>query len=151
MFGIVLTPALQALDAITGTVLLIDDGGERLRVAALHGDPRDTPSLWQDGDLQGPEPLPASDALRRHEALFFEHAGDLVRAYPDLEARTGGVAAVATAVLPLFLDDRPLGVLILDFREPHRFTPEEIQFLRTLAAQSALALGRARLLADLQR
>ena len=74
-----------------------------------------------------------------------------MRAYPDLEARTGGVAAVATAVLPLFLDDRPLGVLILDFREPHRFTPEEIQFLRTLAAQSALALGRARLLADLQR
>ena len=35
VFGIVLTSALQALDAITGTVLLIDDGGERLRVAAL--------------------------------------------------------------------------------------------------------------------
>ena len=49
------------------------------------------------------------------QALYFEHAGALKAAYPEVEGRTGGVAAVANAVLPMFLDQQPLGVIVLDF------------------------------------
>ncbi|BDP44899.1 hypothetical protein DAETH_48680 (plasmid) [Deinococcus aetherius] len=148
VFGVVLTPAREALEAVAGAVLLVDEAGIRLNLAATQGDEEGAQTLWQDGPLDGN--VPAGDALKRHEPLFFEHEGDLVRAYPELEARTGGVAAVATAVLPMFLDERPLGTLILDFQEPHTFTPEEQRFLRTLAAQCALALGRVRLNTRLQ-
>lgn len=50
----------------------------------------------------------------------------------------------------MFLDGHPVGALTLDFGEPHEFTDEERRFLRTLAAQCAVALGRARLTAALQ-
>lgn len=149
VFGVVLTPALQALDAVAGAVLLVDQTGTRLETAARQGYEEEAQTLWQDGPLDGN--VPAGDALERHEALFFEEEGNLVRAYPELEARTGGVAAVATAVLPMFLDDQALGVIILDFKEPHKFTDEETRFLRTLASQCALAVGRTRLLTSLQR
>ncbi|THF69728.1 GAF domain-containing protein [Deinococcus sp. Arct2-2] len=145
---IVLTPALNALDAIAGAVLLVDSSGQRLERMAIRGYTGEAQTLWQDGPLE--TDVPAGDALKRREGLFFERQGALVEAYPELEARTGGVAAVATAVLPMFLDDRPLGVLILDFKEPHHFTEDEIRFLRTLAAQCAVALGRAALQQNLE-
>ncbi|WP_216329249.1 GAF domain-containing protein [Deinococcus aestuarii] len=149
VFSVVLRPALSALKAVAGAVLLVDERGERLEIAAAQGDEEGAQTLWQDGPLNGN--VPAGDALKRHEPLFFEAQGDLTRAYPELEARTGGVAAVATAVLPMFLDDRPLGAIILDFKEPHEFTPEESRFLRILAAQCALALGRVQATRQLER
>ncbi|WP_180970092.1 GAF domain-containing protein [Deinococcus planocerae] len=148
VFGTVLTPALGALGAVAGAVLLVDETGGHLEIAAQQGDGEDARTLWQDGPLGGH--VVAGDALKRREALFFGRAGDLTRAYPELEARTGGVAAVATAVLPMSLDERPLGAIILAFEEPHHFTPDEVRFLRTLAAQCALALGRAQLSQDLE-
>ncbi|WP_261664930.1 GAF domain-containing protein [Deinococcus sp. Marseille-Q6407] len=148
IFQIVLQPALQSLDAIAGAILLIDSSGEQLEVAATRGYSAEAQTIWQDGPLTGN--VPAGDALKQHEALFFEHQGDLLKAYPELEERTGAVAPVANAVLPMFLDHRPLGTLILDFQEPHDFTSEEKHFLKTLSAQCAIALGRAQLMADLQ-
>ncbi|UQN09059.1 GAF domain-containing protein [Deinococcus sp. QL22] len=140
VFGLILTPALAALNALAGAVLLVDEPGWQLKMAAAQGE-EGAQGVWQDGPLDSSGAV--GDALGRHEALFFEHHGALARAYPELEARTGGVAAVATAALPMFLDARPLDALILDFREPHEFTEAEIHFLRTLAAQCAVALGRA--------
>jgi signal transduction histidine kinase len=148
VFQFVLTPAREALNAIAGAILLVDETGRHLEIAATQGYEEGAQTLWQDGPLDGN--VPAADALQRHEALFFEHHGTLVKAYPKLEAHTGSIAAVATAVLPMFLDDRPLGALILDFKEPHHFTEAEIRFLRTLVAQAAIALGRARLQHDLE-
>ena len=145
VFDIVLRDALEALEGIDGTVLLVQ--GEHLNVAARLGQVEG--SVWQDGRLDGPGPAP--DALRRDRPLFFESAGALVAAYPALEARTGGVAAVASAVLPVVMDGHPLGVIVLDFREPHTFTPHEQQFLRTLASQCAVALDRVRLSGDLEQ
>ncbi|GGL80710.1 hypothetical protein GCM10010840_18150 [Deinococcus aerolatus] len=145
VFDIVLRDALDALAAIDGTVLLVQ--GKHLNVAARLGQAQS--SVWQDRDLDGPGP--AADALRQDTPLFFESAGALVAAYPALETRTGGVAAVASAVLPMVMDGHPLGVIVLDFREPHTFTLEEQHFLQTLASQCALALDRARLSGDLEQ
>ncbi len=137
----VLRPALLALGAIAGAVLLVDEDGQRLNVAGHRGYDPGTLTIWQDGPFD--DQVPAADVLRMRYALYFEHAGALKAAYPELERRTGAVAAVASAVLPMFLDGRPLGSLVLDFTEPHTFTDEEKYFLRTLAAQCAIALGRA--------
>ena len=141
VLGVVLRPALKALGALAGGVLLIDENARSLRLVAHQGYVAGSPIIWQDGPLD--DQVPATDVLRTHEALYFEHAGELQVVYPELEARTGALAAVATAVLPMFLDGRPLGTLVLDFKEPHTFTPEERRFLRSLASQCAVALGRA--------
>ena len=149
VFRVVLEPALQALNAVAGAVLLVNRAGDRLEIAATQGHEKDAQTIWQDGPLDGN--VPAGDALKRHEPLFFEHQGDLTGAYPELEERTGAIAPVANAVLPMFLDEAALGTIVLDFKAPHHFTAAEILFLRTLAGQCALALGRAQLTTDLQR
>ncbi|CAM4417557.1 GAF domain-containing protein [Deinococcus marmoris] len=58
---------------------------------------------------------------------------------------------MASAVLPLVEGGRPLGVIVLDFREPHHFTPDERHFLQTLAVHCALALDRAQLASNLEK
>jgi len=140
VLGVVLTPALQALGALAGGVLLVDEETHTLHLAAHQGYVPGSPILWQDGPVSAQ--VPAADVLQTGEALYFENAGELKVVYPDFERQTGAVAAVATAVLPMFLDGRPLGTLVLDFKEPHTFSREERRFLRTLASQCAVALGR---------
>ena len=141
VLDVVLKPALQALRALAGGVLLVGEDGRALQMAAHQGYAPGVQTIWQEGPLD--DQVPAADVLRTREALYFEHVGELQVVYPELEARTGALAAVATAVLPMFLDGHPLGTLVLDFKEPHTFTPEERRFLRTLASQCAVALGRA--------
>ncbi|KQR04125.1 GAF domain-containing protein [Deinococcus sp. Leaf326] len=140
-----LSPAMNALNALAGAFLLLDPQRQWLSVAALQGSQPQT--VWQDGPLT--QETPAGDALTSGQALYFEHAGALKATYPELEQHTGGVTAVATVILPLRLGERALGVLILDFREPHEFTLEERRFLTILAAQSSVALDRVRLIAAL--
>jgi len=137
----VLTPALQALKAMAGAVLLVDEEARTLQMAGHLGYDPGTLTIWQDGPLD--DQVPAADVLQLGHPLYFEHAGALKAAYPDLEERTGAVTAVASTVLPMFLGGRPLGTLVLDFREPHTFTAEERYFLRTLAAQCTIAFDRA--------
>ncbi|UQN09468.1 ATP-binding protein [Deinococcus sp. QL22] len=148
VFEILLTSALEAVDATTGAVLLVNADGDRLELAQSYGYTPDVPTIWKDGPLDGS--VPAGEALLKQTALFFEHQEALMLAYPDLEERVGAPPPVATAVLPMFENQKSLGLIVLDFKEPHHFTPEERFFLRTLSTQCGIALGRARLMADLQ-
>ena len=138
---IVLTPAVKALGAVAGVVLLADHTDQQMKIGGSQGYEDGAPTLWQEGPIE--DHVLISDILRMKEALYFEYAGALKEAYPDLESRTGVLDVVANAVLPMFLDGRPLGVIVLDFTEPHIFTPAERRFLTILSAQCAVALGRA--------
>jgi len=147
VFQIVLESALKALNAIAGVVLLVSLTDECLEIAATQGY-EEFQTIWQDGPLQGN--VPAATALKQQQALYFEDQRALVQADPGLEDRPHAIVPMATAVLPMFLDEQPLGTIILDFKEPHPFTSEERQFLQTLAAQCAVALGRAQVLTSLK-
>ncbi|UQN10839.1 ATP-binding protein [Deinococcus sp. QL22] len=149
VIAIVLTPAVRALGAVAGIVLLVDQTDQQMKIAGSQGYESGTPTVWQEGPIE--DHVLIADILRMREALYFEHAGALKEAYPELESRTGGLAAIANATLPMFLDDQPLGVIVLDFKEPHHFSPAERHFLKILSAQCAIALGRTRLLDDLER
>jgi len=138
---IVLAPAVEALGAVAGIVLLVDHTDQQLKIAGSQGYEDITLTVWQEGPIENH--LLIADILRMGEGRYFEYAGALKEAYPDLESRTGGLVAVANATLPMFLDNEPLGVVVLDFKEPHHFTPAERRFLTILSAQCAVALGRA--------
>ena len=145
---IVLTPAVKALGAVAGIVLLVDHTDQPMKIAGSQGYEDGALTLWQEGPLE--DHVLISDILRMKEALYFEYAGALKEAYPDLEGRTVTLEVVANAVLPMFLDHRPLGVIVLDFTEPHVFAPAERRFLMILSAQCAVALGRAEVTATLE-
>jgi len=133
--------AIKASGARSGAIFLLDADGQ-LKAAARQG--HDDQTVWQDG-LVNPE-LPSGDAILRQEALYFEHLGDMTAAYPHLEQKTGGVAAVANTLLPMLLAGTVLGVLVLDFQTPHFSTEDERRFLVTLTAQTSVALDRAQMI-----
>ncbi|THF70255.1 PAS domain S-box protein [Deinococcus sp. Arct2-2] len=154
VFDVVLKPALEAVGAISAVILLLSSGGGQLVHTATHapeqyGGGNAVPPFWQGGPLDSR--LPTGEAIARNAPLFFEHAGALTTTYPALKPGLGAVPPVATAILPMFEGERALGVLVLDFREPHQFTGDEKRFLRTLSAQCGIALSRARLTANLQQ
>ncbi|WP_175607422.1 bifunctional diguanylate cyclase/phosphodiesterase [Deinococcus marmoris] len=143
VFRVILHPALEALGAEAGTVLLLETG--QLRAVATAGQ-EDVVSLWQDGPLS--MNTPTADVINRQSPLFFGHSDELLADYPALEKRTGGRATVANAVLPMVLEGRALGVVVLDFLQAHDFLEVERRFLRVLCGQCAVALGRIRQLQE---
>ena len=144
----VLTPAVTALGAVAGIVLLVDHTDQQLKIMGSRGYEGGPPTVWQEGASE--DHVLIADILNLREAQYFEDADALKNAYPELERRTGSLAAVANAALPMFLDERPLGVIVLDFTEPHHFLPEERRFLKILSSQCAIALGRAEAISRLE-
>lgn len=51
----------------------------------------------------------------------------------------------AAVMVPLVVDGRSVGVMVIDSRQPRRFDQEEIRFLQLMANQAAIAIEKARL------
>lgn len=87
----------------------------------------------------------ALEALQRGEPLWLD--GEELLAEPEATARPVAAtsAAGAIAVLPLILNNRQYGVLILRSDDVSRFDDDDRSFLRSLVGQAAQTLARIRL------
>lgn len=68
---------------------------------------------------------------------------------PDTFARATGIRSAIAA--PLIAEHGPFGALTVWSRQPDAFGPDEAGVLETIAGQAAVALGRARLIEQLDR
>ncbi|GGR34702.1 EAL domain-containing protein [Deinococcus ruber] len=139
VFQVIVPLALIALGAEAGTVLLL--AGDELHAAALYGQ-NDLVVPWQRGPLRMNSPT--ADAFNRRLPLFFDHLDALLAAYPSLKGPMDGWKTVASAVLPILVDDQPQGVIVLDFRQAHAFTELERRFLQVVSTQCGSALKHLR-------
>ena len=144
-----LAPAMEAVGAAAGAVLIVGESGDDLTLAAALGYAEPAQVLWIGGPLN--RGAPAGAVLLSGHARYFEHRDALRQAFPDIGERTGAMMAVATAILPLIVQDRPLGSMVLEFREPRSLALDERLFLETLASQGALALDRSHVTLRLER
>ncbi|WP_235498011.1 ATP-binding SpoIIE family protein phosphatase [Frankia sp. R43] len=87
--------------------------------------------------------LPAVDALRNGRAIWLESRAECYLRYPDLARLEPSV--VAMCCLPLVVTRQVLGALRFSFDHSRLFDADERNFIEALAAQTALALERARL------
>ncbi|MFK7602864.1 ATP-binding protein [Deinococcus sp. SM5_A1] len=142
----VLASLRGTLAAANGTILLLGPSGDRLAAGSDRGEEADRRSEWAGGPLNRADP--AVDALMRREALYFGSHAELEQTYPELAAQMNLPAACAA--LPMLLEGREIGTLMVDFQEPHSFAAAEKSFLRTLAALCAGTLGRVRLGEELE-
>lgn len=115
---------------------LLDESNDELRVVAAHRDDvvddvqRDSPALAVDADRRAPW-RQAMDSL--HPVVI-----DDLRAEPLTPASIDGVRSLAA--LPLVIDDRAVGVLVIHAVEPGFFDHEEMELLSELAGDIAFAL-----------
>ncbi|MBX6388212.1 MAG: SpoIIE family protein phosphatase, partial [Frankia sp.] len=138
----VLSEGVGALGASGGS-LLTPHGEELLSVPGSLG--YSTELVAQLRAERRDAALPAAEAIREGHAVWLESVTEHHGRFPglrDLEPRT-----VSLCALPLRAGGEILGALRFSFDHPRLFGPDDREFATALAAQAALALERARLIA----
>ena len=127
------------------SIVLVHEGSSRGFVVAASDD-RDVYDLPIDVSLY-PE---IQRVLHERAALVIDDAS----AHPLFELVSGGVTAPggfrSLALLPIVLEDRPMGVLFLRGRRPTTFREHEMFLARTIANATAIALRNAHVLTSLR-
>ena len=136
----VLGEGVAALGATGGGILLAD--GDGLSVAGTVGYDATIVARLRHEALDAE--LPAAHAVRTGESVWLETVEERNERFPGLvgfEPRT-----IAMCAVPLVAGGRILGALRFSFEDRRLFDDDERQFLIALAAETAEALQRARLL-----
>lgn len=86
-----------------------------------------------------------TDALFSRTPQFFSSPEEYAARYPALAGQPAAGSKAAWAFLPLIASDHPVGVCVISFEQPRRFTGEERTLLVAISGLVAHALERARL------
>jgi GAF domain-containing protein/anti-sigma regulatory factor (Ser/Thr protein kinase) len=87
--------------------------------------------------------VPAVEAVRSAQVLWFDSAASLADRYPDHAQVRAGLEAVG--FIPLVGHDKPLGLLSVSFTQPRALSGEDRALIDVLLQQCGQALERARL------
>jgi PAS domain S-box-containing protein len=135
-----------AIGALRSAVVLLENGGMRLRVVNEDG-MRGAPDS-AGGPLTPQSPSVITRAIATRHPVLAEDPEDLRRQFADeLEIDPAVVAATSDerswVGLPLITAGAPLGALRFSFGRPRKITEEERVFLEALSGQCAIAVERA--------
>ncbi|KFE71823.1 Sensory box histidine kinase [Hyalangium minutum] len=93
---------------------------------------------------------PITCALKQQTAIWVESGRVMRERYPELVSRVPEIIDGAWMALPLWVEGRVIGGLVLSFGTARTFSPEERAFALALAQLCAQALERARLYQEAQ-
>jgi|YNPBryantNP2012_1023418.scaffolds.fasta_scaffold04322_4 GAF domain-containing protein len=143
---LVVSHTTEALGVKACSLRLLSPDRRRLFIGAAHG-------LSASYRAKGPVDLAHSQvdqlALDRREPVIIADAQCDPRFQYGDQARAEGIVSVV--VVPLFVQDQPIGVLRVYSSEPRDFSAEEIELLEAIASLSALAIENGRLYERLNR
>ena len=142
----ILLERLETLVPYTATtVLLLGQPGDALRKVACRGIDE---NAWR------------SEPAVRHNQVLPELLAKTIIPLPDIRGRLDGHLEAGYFVrhgfssylgLPLIAKNQVIGILSFYARGEHRYTDEEINFLRRLAAQAAVAIHNSELYEQIRR
>ncbi len=118
--------------------------GDRLVLMGLRGGAEGAAARWSSFPLE--DPTPAGDALRARHSLVLTGQAEIRRHYPDLERAAEGERSMVC--LPMFVADRPIGVVTMSFPGRRTVDAAELEFLGILADTCAQAVDRLRATAE---
>jgi signal transduction histidine kinase len=153
VFQTMLVSAMRLCEASHGVVWLREDDG--FRSAALHGPyPEIYIEQWRSGTLARPGPdAPISRAVQSGKAVQVADLSQTAayRSGDPLPVAAVEVAGIRTVLsVPMFKDDRCLGVIVLSRREVRLFGDKQVDLVANFAKQAVIALENARLLRELR-
>jgi signal transduction histidine kinase len=125
-----------------GAAGLLEPGGDALRLIRAIGATPELTTAWQYTPLDRPSAY--TEVARTGAPVWIASRQELYARYPALADAPLGAYEAVTA-LPLTVEGRTEGVVVLGFARAHTFTEDEQGFLLTFAQQCSQALERARL------
>jgi serine phosphatase RsbU (regulator of sigma subunit)/anti-sigma regulatory factor (Ser/Thr protein kinase) len=130
-----------AFGADAAATQLLTEDGDTLELASATGHLAEL--IGRYGRVSMAQEVPAVEATRSAEVLWFESAEALADRYPDHAQVRQGLEAVG--FIPLVGHDNPLGLLSVSFEKPRRLSGEDRALIEVLLKQCGQALERARL------
>jgi len=131
----------EALGATVGALAMPRARGE-LELIGIFGIPDEVASRYRR--LPVDRPLPITDAFRSGAPMFRETPA----LDPDAQRRLAETGTHSVAAVPLSVGGHTIGSLALGFGEYRPFSPDDRDYLLTLASEAAAALERIRLFRD---
>ena len=136
----VLEQGAAQYDATSGSVVLLDESGQTLRVEGSIGLTDALLERWGTFPLTAEVPL--AKAVREGRTIVTPSVEELLRYADVTDHQTGSRAFIS---VPLTLKGRVAGAMGLTFGEPHDFAPQDVAFIESLAQQCVQALERIKL------
>jgi hypothetical protein len=138
-----LRQCMEALGAAAGWVGQLSADGERVELLRAIDFPAAVMEEFRSLPLSARVPL--TDAVRTGEMVAIGSRAELERLYPDVPDRGQRARFGAWTVVPLRVEGRTVGGMVLNFAEPRDFDDETRGYLLAVGRQAAVALERARL------
>ncbi|HKP76491.1 MAG TPA: GAF domain-containing sensor histidine kinase, partial [Longimicrobiaceae bacterium] len=138
-----LRQCMEALGAAAGWISQLSADGERVELLRATGFPAAVMEQFRTLPLETRVPL--TDAVRTGEILAISSREELERLYPDVADSGQRARFGAWAVVPMRVEGRVVGGMVLNFAEPRDFDDETRGYLLAVGRQAAVALERARL------
>lgn len=146
LLNLLVAEVKRLLQADAAAVLLPGEGGQNLYFRAETG--------WRSDPVGNKHRVPNDErsgsgrVMRSQQPIIMEDVGQI----PEVSRsewmqidwlQTEGFQAAV--IVPLMVEGRSIGVLVLDVRQPRHFAEAEIHFLQLMANQAALAIEKTRL------
>jgi len=131
--------ATQLLGAKVGSLFLVEESGQSLRLSMSHGQANRYP---RRSEIPVPDSLLGQVVVQAAPVTSADVQGEAAFQQKDF-AREEGLRALLA--VPLLLGGEVIGVLAVYVEQARPFTPEEVDLLSALADQSATAIQNARL------
>jgi signal transduction histidine kinase len=135
---------MQAVGAVDAAIWLVDPSGSRLELLAWSSKGNLVAvERYQTIEVSGDTPL--AHAIRTKEPVFLGSLDEYGRRFPASRARLEGIRVAsqsAFVALPIMIEDRTLGGVVLTFDRERAFTGPDRAFKSILVRQCALALAR---------
>jgi len=138
---VLVTDGARALGADAAAVALVNRAGERLVLVDHTGYGETLVEPFKSFPLDAD--LPMAVATRELTPVWSTDLAQLKERFPAVADTPLGFAA--TAVIPLAVEERPLGSASFSFRGPREFSAEERAFAASIVQQAAYTLERARI------
>jgi hypothetical protein len=140
---VVVNQGIAALGAMAGSVVLLAESGNSLKLAGTVGYPE---GLFDDWECcPGTTATPLADTVWRGEPIFLESVEAFVTHYPNLADLPAITRSCSFAGIPLTVEGRVIGAMGLSFTDAQKFYEQDRTFMLALGQQCAQAIARAHL------
>ncbi|HEY0707885.1 MAG TPA: GAF domain-containing protein [Polyangia bacterium] len=136
--------AAEAFRSASTAIYLLDDAGDNVRLLAGEGLPSGSNQRYALIPIAQDSPI--SQCLREARSIFLEGRAAYRQRYPESEQRIRGLlpeGELSMACVPLIVEGRAQGALVLTFSSLRTFDEDERRFMVLLGDHCALALARA--------
>src|SRR5262249_30651519 len=140
---VIMQQGLAALQSRTISLVILSADGQWLINVAHIGYPPDIVPKIERYPIS--TTMAAGEVARTGQPVWLESIAAIRARYPERDDLLAAIGHRAVAALPLNIEGRLLGALIITFSQPLRFTPDIQRYIQTIADCCAQALDRARL------